>query len=407
MAGNHVGSERVQGYPLRDITVIDLGQIYQGPYATFMMAMAGAKVIKVEPPNGEPVRARANISRGSLPLAMLNSNKLGITLNLKNARGRELLIELAKKGDVLLENYAPGVLDRLGVGSDVLTKANPRLVYASGSGYGRSGPKRDFLAMDLTVQAIGGVMATTGDPDGPPMKAGPAFADFLGATHLYGGVVTALYEREKTGKGRVIEIAMLEALYPALASPLGMHYWQDGKATTRTGNRHSGLAMAPYNVYRSSDGHVAVICVKDEHWKSLTRVIGRPELGNDPRFINHTARAQAMDEVDALVEAWTLQHTKDEIFDIARQNKIPAAPVRDLTEVTNDPHMHERGMLRWVDHPELGRVVLPNSPIRYEGSPLMDLIPSPELGQHNRDVYCGFLGLSEGDFEGLKAEGAI
>lgn len=407
MTGNHEGSERVQGYPLRDITVIDLGQIYQGPYATFMMAMAGAKVIKVEPPNGEPVRARANISRGSLPLAMLNSNKLGITLNLKSARGRELLIELAKKGDVLLENYAPGVLDRLGVGSDVLTKANPRLVYASGSGYGRSGPKRDFLAMDLTVQAIGGVMATTGDPDGPPMKAGPAFADFLGATHLYGGIVTALYEREKTGRGRVIEIAMLEALYPALASPLGMHYWQDGKATTRTGNRHSGLAMAPYNVYRSSDGHVAVICVKDEHWKSLTRVMGRPELGDDPRFSSHTARAAAMDEVDALVETWTLKHTKDEIFDIARQNKIPAAPVRDLTEVTNDPHMHERGMLRWVDHPELGRVVLPNSPIRYEGSPLMDLIPSPELGQHNRDIYCGFLGLSEGEFDGLKAEGAI
>lgn len=407
MNGNHEGSKRVQGYPLRDITVIDLGQIYQGPYATFMMAMAGARVIKVEPPNGEPVRARANISRGSLPLAMLNSNKLGITLNLKSARGRELLIELAKKGDVLLENYAPGVLDRLGVGSDVLTKANPRLVYASGSGYGRSGPKRDFLAMDLTVQAIGGVMATTGDPDGPPMKAGPAFADFLGATHLYGGIVTALYEREKTGRGRVIEIAMLEALYPALASPLGMHYWQEGKATTRTGNRHSGLAMAPYNVYRSSDGHVAVICVKDEHWKSLTRVMGRPELGDDPRFINHTARAAAMDEVDALVETWTLKHTKDEIFDIARQNKIPAAPVRDLTEVTNDPHMHERGMLRWVDHPELGRVVLPNSPIRYEGSPLMELIPSPELGQHNRDIYCGFLGLSEGEFDGLKAEGAI
>jgi len=397
----------VQGYPLRDITVIDLGQIYQGPYATFLMAMAGARVIKVEPPTGEPVRARANISRGSLPLAMLNSNKQGITLNLKTARGRELLIELVKRGDVLLENYAPGVMDRLGVGAEVLTRANPRLVYASGSGYGRSGPKRDFLAMDLTVQAIGGVMATTGEPNGPPMKAGPAFADFLGATHLYGGIVTALYEREKTGRGRVIEVSMQEALYPALASALGMHYWQDGKTTTRTGNRHSGLSMAPYNVYRANDGHVAVICVKDEHWKSLARVMGRPDLADDPRFANHTLRARAMDEVDALVEAWTLRHGKDEIFDIARQNKIPAAPVRDLTEVTNDPHMHERGMLRFMDHPELGRVVLPNSPIRYEGSPLLDLIPSPELGQHNREVYCGLLGLSEGELEGLKAEGAV
>jgi CoA:oxalate CoA-transferase len=396
-----------QGYPLNDITVIDLGQIYQGPYATFLLAMAGAKVIKVEPPGGEPVRARAKVGRGSLPLAMLNSNKQGITLNLKTRRGCELLMEMVKRADVLLENYAPGVLDRLGVGAEVLMAANPRLIYASGSGYGRSGPKRDFLAMDLTVQAIGGVMSVTGEPDGSPLKAGPAIADFLGGIHLYAGIATALYERSRTGRGRVVEVAMMEALYPSLASNLGMHYWSEGKLTARTGNRHGGLAMAPYNVYPAKDGHVAVICVTEEHWKSLARAMGREDLIADPRYENHTTRARIMDEVDALVSAWTKTCTKDEIFEIARAHKIPAAPVRDLTEVTNDDHMHQRGMLSWMDHPELGRVVLPNSPIRYEGTPPMPLVPSPELGQHNRDVYCDWLGLNEAELEALQKDGVI
>jgi crotonobetainyl-CoA:carnitine CoA-transferase CaiB-like acyl-CoA transferase len=399
--------KRLQGYPLNDITVIDLGQIYQGPYATFLLAMAGARVIKVEPPGGEAVRARANAARGSLPLAMLNSNKQGITLNLKTARGRELLIELAKRGDVLLENYAPGVMDRLGVGSEVLLKANPRLIYASGSGYGRSGPKRDFLAMDLTVQAIGGVMSVTGEPDGSPLKAGPAIADFLGGIHLYGGITTALYERTRTGRGRVVEVAMMEAIYPSLASNLGMHYWSEGTLTARTGNRHGGLSMAPYNVYPAKDGHVAIICVTEEHWKNLARVMGRDDLLSDPRYASHTTRAAIMDEVDALVGAWAAGRGKEEIFAIAKAHKIPAAPVRDLTEVTNDPHMHERGMLSWMDHPDLGRVVLPNSPIRFEGTTPMPLVPSPELGQHNRDVYCGWLGLSEGELATMKTDGVI
>jgi CoA:oxalate CoA-transferase len=209
--------------PLDGVTVIDLGQVYQGPYAAFLMAKAGARVIKVEPRHGEPLRAREAVGGGaSLPLAMLNSNKRAITLNLKTARGVELLKALASKADVLLENFAPGVMDKLGVGAEVLMAANPRLVYASATGYGLSGPERDNLAMDITIQAASGAISVTGFADGPPVKAGPAIADFLSGTHLYGAIVTALYERERTGIGRLVEVAMIETMFPTLASNLGM-----------------------------------------------------------------------------------------------------------------------------------------------------------------------------------------
>ena len=248
--------------PLSGITVLDLGQVYQGPYAAMLMARAGADVIKVEPVDGEPVRRRSAVSKGAmLPLAMLNSNKRGITLNLKSPEGRDLLLKLVEHADVLLENFAPGVMDGLGVGWEVLHAANPRLIYASGSGFGLSGPDRDALAMDLTIQAVSGAMSVTGFPDGPPLKSGPTFADFLSGTHLYGAVLTALFERTRTGKGRLVEVAMVETIYPALASNLSLLYGTSGAVTTRTGNRHGGLAIAPYNVYPAGDGLVAILCI--------------------------------------------------------------------------------------------------------------------------------------------------
>src|SRR2546430_1846780 len=219
--------------PLAGVTVLDFGQVYQGPYASLLMAQAGADVIKIEPPQGEPLRRRAPPGKSTtFPIAMLNSNKRAITLNLKHERGRALLFRMAEKGDVLLENFAPGVMDRLGVGWSVLREMNPRLIYASGSGYGLSGPDRDNLAMDLTVQAMGGLISTTRFADGPPVKAGPAVVDFLSGIHLYAAVVTALFERAETGKGRRVEGAMQEAAYVTLTSSLEA-YWQIGRASCR------------------------------------------------------------------------------------------------------------------------------------------------------------------------------
>jgi len=396
-----------RSYPLDGITVLDLGQIYQGPYATFLMAMAGAEVIKVEPPQGEPMRRRARVSGGSVPLAMLNSNKRCITLNLKSDGGRDLLKRLVGRADVLLENFAPTVMDRLGVGPEVLLAENPRLIYASGSGYGRAGPYRDNLAMDLTVQAVSGIMSVTGFPDGPPVKAGPALCDFLGGTHLYAAVMTALFERERTGAGRLVEVAMLDAVYPTMVSNLGLYFGQGDAVPTRTGNRHGGLSVAPYNVYAAKDGYVAIIVVTEEHWQNLLRAMGREDLKDDPRFDGNPARVEHLAIVDELVGGWTAGLTRQEAYETAQRHRVPTAPVRDLHEVVEDPHLHARGMLSWLDHPEVGRIAAPNSPLRFDGTPPMALTPSADLGADNRAVYVDWLGLDEDEFAQAQRDEAI
>jgi crotonobetainyl-CoA:carnitine CoA-transferase CaiB-like acyl-CoA transferase len=388
--------------PLTGVTVIDLGQIYNGPYCGFLLAMAGADVIKVEQPGGEHLRRRGAVGGVALPFAMLNSNKRTVTLNLKTPRGVELLKEMVRRADVLLENFAPGAMDKLGVGAEVLHAVNPRLIYAQSSGYGHSGPKRDYPAMDLTVQAMAGVMSVTGFPDRPPVKAGPALCDFFGGVHLYGAIVTALYERERTGAGRVVEVAMQEAVYASLASNLGLWYASGGKAPVRTGNHHGGKAEAPYNVYPTRDGHIAIICVGDKQFRQLLKAMQREELGDDPRFATLARRIEHMPAVDALVSEFTLRFEKQPLFELLIRHRVPCAPVRDLAEVVDDPHLHARRALEWVDHPLLGRVVLPNSPLRFAGSEPLPIEPTGALGRDNVLVYRDWLGLPNDEVERLR-----
>jgi CoA:oxalate CoA-transferase len=397
----------MRDYPLKGVTVVDLGQIYNGPYCTFLMAMAGARVIKIETRGGENLRRRAVVGGAALPFAMLNSNKTFATLNLKSARGRELLMDMVGRADVLVENFSPGAMDRLGVGYEALRQVNPRLVYGSGSGYGLSGPNREYPAMDLTVQAMAGVMHVTGFPDRPPVKAGPALSDFFGGVHLYAAILTALYEREKTGVGRQVEVAMQEAVYPSLASNLGLHYSRGNDVPPRTGNRHGGLAESPYNVYPTSDGHIALICVNETHWLSLLKAMDREDLRNDPRYCDLRSRVDHMDEIDDMVSEFTTRHRKQPLFELLMRHRVPCAPVRDLDEVVNDAHMHSRRALEWVDHPLYGRVCLPNSALRFEGVEPMPLKPSGKLGCDNRSVYGEWLGLSESQIAQLEAEEII
>jgi crotonobetainyl-CoA:carnitine CoA-transferase CaiB-like acyl-CoA transferase len=223
-----------------------------------------------------------------------------------------------QRADVVVENFAPGAMDRLGLGYEELSRVNPKLVYGAGSGYGRSGPNRNYPAMDLTVQAMAGIMSVTGFPDRPPVKAGPALADFFGGTHLYAGIMTALFERERTGLGRLVEVAMQEAVYASLASNLGLHYGSGGQAPERTGNRHGGLAESPYNVYPTQDGHIAIICVGETHWKSLLKAMVREDLLSDPRYADLKSRVDHMDDIDALVSEFTAQHSKQRHRDTKR-----------------------------------------------------------------------------------------
>ena len=392
--------------PLKGVKGLALGQIYNGPYAGFLLAHGGADVVKVEPIGGEALRKRGGLGV-PLSFSALNTNKRGIALNLKAERGKALLIDMAKQADVLLENFAPGAMERLGVGPDVLMDANPRLLYASGTGYGLTGPDKDNLAMDLTVQAVGGVMGINGPADGPPLKTGLAICDFLGGVHLYSGIMTALYERSVTGQGRLVEIAMQEALYPALASNVASMHNNGWKQPERRGNRHPTRGSAPYNVYECVDGHVAIICVTEAHWTNLLDVVGRSELADDPRFATQALRAQHEDDVDAAVAPWLRKRSKYEVAAILKENRVPAAPVRDLLEVTADAHMHERGMLHYVEHPEMGKVVLPSSPLRFAGSTPPGLLLEPDIGQHTDAILSDWLGMEEISVAALKVDGVV
>ena len=394
-----------QARPLAGITVIDLGQIYNGPYCGYLLAMAGARVIKVEPPGGEASRGpRAPSS--SYAFLMLNGNKECVTLNLKHPRGQELLRGLAAKADVLLENFSPGTLDKYGVGSDALRAENPRLVYAAGTGFGRSGPHRDYLAMDITVQAMTGAVAITGNEGEPPLKAGPALADILGGAHLYAGIVTALLRRERTGEGAVVDVAMQDAVFPTLITALGAYYHQGGNPP-RTGNHHQNLSVAPYNVYPAKDGHVAIICIREAHWRSLLTAMGKPELGADARFENMAARAKNMEATDAVVTAWTETLPKAKVFQQCQQHDVICAPVQSLHDVLHDPHLLARGTLAGVPHERFDEVRLPNTPLRFEGeAPLPVRLPRAN-GADNKRVFGELLGLAPDAVTELAAEGAI
>ena len=393
------------GLPLSGIRVLDLTQIYNGPYATYLMAMAGADVIKIEPPGGEHLRKRGANSGAALPFAMLNGNKSSLTLNLKSPEGRDLLLRLIETADVLVQNFAPGVMDRLGLSSEVLRACNARIIIASGSGYGNDGPYRDFPAMDLTVQAISGVMSITGESDGPPLKAGPAVCDFFGGVHLYGAIATALFARTRTGLGAEVEVSMMEAVYASLSSNLGLYYGSNGQAPPRTGNRHGGLSLCPYNVYPSSDGYVAIICNNDRHWESLLVAMNRPELSQ--AYPTMSSRVAHFDEVDGVVADWTKARPKQAIFEALTKLRVPCAPVRDLSEVVSDPHMRARGMLRDIDHPEFGPITVAASPIRFVGQENLEPAPSPRLGADNEAIICGLLGDSKSSLDSFRSRGIV
>ncbi len=343
----------------------------------------------------------------AMPFAMLNSNKQAVTLNLKSPKGRALLLEMVERSDILVENFAPGVTDRLGIGPSVLLRHNPRLIYGSSSGYGKSGPYRDYPAMDLVMQAMSGVMSVTGFPDQPPVKSGAALCDFSAGVHLYGAIMTALFQRERTGKGRVVEVTMQDSIYASLASNLGMLHARGEAAPSRTGNRHGGLGIAPYNAYATSDGFVVINAPGDAHFRSILDVIGRSDLKDDPRFVTRSARVANMDQVDALLEEWTRQHSKNDVSARLLAASVPCAPVRELSEVVQDPNMHHRGSLQWVDHPDLGRVVLPHSPLQFENTPRLPLQPSPRLGQDNVAVYGTWLGHTDVQLAQWTEEGVI
>ena len=391
---------------LSGIRVLDLTQIFLGPYAAFLMAMAGAEVVKVEPHAGERLRTRGGSGKAPLAFAMLNSNKQSLTLDLKHPRGKALLKSLAEQADVMLENFAPGTMDRLGLGWEVMKQVNPRLIYASGTGYGLSGPDRDQLAMDHTIQAACGLMDSTGEAGGPPARAGGTPCDIMGGIHMYAGVLQALLGRNLSGHGTLVEVSMQESMYFVVSSNLtALH--RTGEIPERRGDKTPSV-VTPYGRYRcKDDGWIVMICVADQHWDRILEVIGRDDLKGDPDYENDLKRNAREDEINGMIGAWTRTRTRDEAFAAFRANKVPVAPIRDVDDVRNDPHMHARGMLEYRDHPELGNIVLPKSSIRLSEFEMSELQFFPETGADSAAVLEGWLGMSEGGIAELSQAGVI
>ena len=394
----------MQTQPLQGIKVLDLTQIYQGPYASFLMAMAGAEVVKVESRAGDRIR-RGGGPDTPLAFAMLNSNKKCMTLDLKHPRGKEILKAMAAEADVMLENFAAGTMDRLGLGWEVMHAVNPRLIYGTATGYGVTGPDRDQLAMDHTIQAAAGVMSITGETGGPPARAGGTPSDIMGGIHFYAGILSAILGRNATGKGTLVEVAMQEAMYFVLSSEYAS-YHRTGELPERRGDK-TASNTAPYGRYECKDGWIALICVSEAQWQRLAALIGHPELNDDPAYGSGPQRNLQESAINGMIGAWTMTQTRDAAYTKMREMRIPVAPVRDVDEVMNDAHMHERGMLHRMSHPYIGEIVLPSSPIRLSEFPPEAIEFFHEAGADNAEVLGDWLGMDAAEIEALTTEKVI
>ncbi|OLM09282.1 MULTISPECIES: CoA transferase [unclassified Pseudonocardia] len=391
---------------LDGVVVLDLGQIYAGPYCTHLLHALGATVIKVEPFGGEPIRWRAAGDAAGPAFLLLNAGKEGMRLDLKGDRGRELFLRLVRQADVVVENFAPGTLERLGLGWDTLRAATPRLILASGRAYGDHPAARGLRGMDITVQAMTGVVSATGFPDGAPVKAGAAVVDFAAGAHLAAAVLAALFQRERTGTGQHVEVAMQDAILPALTSNIAGLLEAGCEFPERTGNRHGGLSVCPYNVYPAADGWVAVLCLRPRHWIDLCAAMGRDDLAVDPDLATAAGRAERMDQVDDALSAWTGALPRDEVVRRLQATDIPAAPVRALAEVIEDPVLRDRGMLTELGHGDRTSTVF-GSPLQMGVASRRPGRPAPLLGEDTDKILRDRLGLDPGEIADLRDAGVV
>jgi formyl-CoA transferase len=394
---------------LEGIRVLDLTQYEAGPSSTQMLAWLGAEVIKIEPPGGEAGRTALSDKKGEDAwfFMLLNSNKKGVTLNLKAPRGRAMFEQMVKTADVVVENLGPGSMERLGLGYEALKRLNPRIITASVKGFGSGGPYSEYKSFEWIAQAMAGAMSMTGSPDGPPTKAIGGLADTGAGLHTAIGILAAIIQRNATGVGQQLEVAQQDSVVNLLRIHLRESY-ATGKPSPRQGNRSA--AAAPSNIYRcrpfGPNDYVFIHCATQEMWKSMVTIMGRPELGDDPRYADRRDRVQFIDEIDDMIEAWTEKRTKQEVMEALASRGIPCGAILDSNEVLADPHMRQRGFITELEHPRRGRYPMPGNPVRLSDSPT-DVRRAPLLGEHNEEIYGTVLGLSRDELETLRRDGVI
>ena len=390
---------------LSGLRVLDLTRVLAGPFCTMMLADMGAEVIKIEQPGrGDDTRHFAPFRNGESAYYMnLNRGKQGVTLDLK--AGRELFLDLVKTADVVVENYRPGTMDKLGLGYDTLKAVNPRLVYAAVSGFGDTGPYRLRPGYDIIAQAMGGLMSTTGWPGGEPTRSGTAMADVLAGLSVTIGLLAALRHRDATGEGQKVDVALVDSVVASLEI-ITQIYLADGRVPERIGNRYE--SCYPYDSFAARDGSVVIAAANDKLWRLVCRTIGQPALADDERFDTNAKRVERHAEIKPLIEAWSRRLDVDRIVEAMLGAGVPASPINTIDRLVTDPHIAgAREMFVDVDHPVAGKTRLTGSHIKLGTTPARICAAAPLLGQHNEAVFAGLLGIKGERLASLQATGVI
>lgn len=390
-----------KGYgPLSGILVADLTQFLSGPLATMILADLGADVIKVERPD-RPKASGPFLNGERIYDLSVQRSKKSITLNLKAEQDKKALMELVKKADILVENYKPGTMDRMGLGYSILSKINPKLIYCAISGFGATGPYRERGALDMVIQGMSGLMSLTGEPEGRPVRCGTSAGDVFSGLYGFGAIVTALYDREKTGKGEFIDIAMLDSTFSCLENAV-INTCVSGKNPPRVGNTHP--TSVPFGTFPTSDGEIIITCSRDSAFYNLCRAMGREDMITDSKYAKAEARRLNKKELTEEITKFTSQCTLDECEKIMNEHDVANGRINTMLMACADPQIAARKMIVEVEHPIAGKYKMAGSPINFSNYPDTTYEAAPMLGQHTREILKSYIGMTDKELDTMLRE---
>ncbi len=393
--------------PLKGIRVIDLSRHLAGPYCSMLLADMGAEVIKVEQPGkGDETRTYGPpfIEGESVYFLSVNRNKKSITVNFQKDEGKDIIHRLIKKSDVSIENFRPGTLDKHGLGYNNAARINPKIIYASISGFGQTGPEKRRPGYDLSIQGMGGIMSLTGDPSGPPNKVGTSIADILAGIYTCQGILLALIARSKTGKGQLVDISLLDCQVSLLTYQAGI-YFATGSVPRRIGNQHP--TICPYETFKASDGYINIAVGNNKLWHKFCDLLGLDETENDPKFSSNPKRVENRDELFTIIEKIISAKKSTEWLKLFDEEEIPAGPILTVDKTVNHPQVQAREMVVDITHPKAGQIKLTGIPVKLSDTPGSIENPPPLLGQHTDEILLDVLGYSKDEITELRKSEVI
>ena len=386
--------------PLSGITVLDLTQFLSGPFCTMIMADLGADILKIERPD-RPRASGPYLHGERIDDLSVNRSKKSMTLNLKSDAGKDIFKKLLISSDVVIENFKPGTMERMGLGYEELKKIKPNLIYAAISGFGYTGPYKNRGALDMVIQGMSGLMSLTGEPNGRPTRCGTSASDIFSGIYMFGAVASALYEREKTGKGQFIDVAMLDSTFSCLENAV-INTCIFNKNPERVGNSHP--TSVPFQTFQTSDGEIIITCSRDSAFYSLCRAMGRPDMIQDERFAKAEARRLNKELLEDEITRFTSTRTLDECEETLNQFGVPNGRINTLTMICKDPQIAARDMIVKVEHPVAGTYQMAGSPLKFSSLTEAHYEPAPTLGQHTREILSERLNMTDTEIEALLKE---